>query len=323
MYPTQSAEFGPKVPSYELGGLKQQGNQEDVTRPVSNCRFTYQGYRGNRILTAEVDVFGGELFDRNSERLKSTATKLHATVFGIEYKQASFEVNFDTQDRGTMMYLVRPLKQKLVEESGLEKVWNMSGKLASSVIERFRSSSRPMEDELIDGCLGYAVAQVWKMPWQKRMLRVLYISSVVILDGYRQMGLGAKIIQISNALSQPHMIAARIQTGAMWSSMIKSHVVDKASASPFEKLYSQDSRKQKALKLLAERTWHPNTVDLATGITQALYPEGQNQTYVSEPRYEEAYYADTKMKALGLESSRGDGMYTCVDAIDPLEFIEV
>lgn len=276
--------------------------------PVTNRVFPYEGLtkQGKR-RSFLVGAFIGDKYRTNLLTLRHIAIHLDQKVFGIPFDQASEEVHQNMRlESGSMLLASVPES----EVRGSEKLKAMSWGRSALAIGRILMEVPEQTSEPEPECIGYSSQQLWLLPMERKQIKVLYISTMAILEDYRRMGLGAYFLSIANALYQPDIITFRTRSGAAIAALRKSTLVNGQPIYPLERYYDEDTIMGAVLKLADRKTVHRNPIDLKTGLTKAVYLEGSDYAYKPDGRPGTiAFDADQRMRELKLNPDEGDGIY--------------
>lgn len=268
----------------------------NLTAPVTNLRYTYDGFRddGSRVRYL-ISAFTGDTYRRSLRIIRAIGVDLDMTVFGISREEALAEVYQNMKKEGGTVLLVEVLGSGIARtECGRERV-----------VSELPGESR---------CVGYAALQTMSAGTGRGSIRVMYSATRALLPQHRRAGVGGKFLEIGNGLYQPDVISLRTRSGAASASLVDSGLV-RRPIFPLGRLYDEDLDMTRVLETLAERTLHPNPVDMVTGITKAVYSEGRDRVYIPDQTHKESYEAYLRMIELGLDPDNGDGMYIAARVI--------
>lgn len=290
-------------------------------KPVSNRRFTFESPSGNSLMEA----FIGDPYKDNFLNLKKIAVALDQDVFCISYQQALREVCSNMKDKSGSIIVAHALEPRLSEERGLEKIVAMSSRLASSVVKVFNGEGiKPVVGFSEMGYIGYSTQQLWTLTKEKRSWKILYMSTMAVLPGYRRMGMGARFIGIANSLYNPDILLFRTRSGALKSCLTKSKLGE-GSVYPFDEPYDKDKDPVMAatLDLADEKTVHPNPIERSRGLTKAVYTEERDFAYQVDRTHSESSQAFVQMIEWGLDPDNGDAIHMAVRVIGRQKGVEI
>lgn len=294
------------IKSAEREVLLNQEEPHNLIRPISNL-VDYQHLidrEGRFWGTSKMEAFNGSLYTVNRDILRIIGMKFGQRVFNISRRQAEEEAFQNMQVNGLVLLAHAP-KCPTIEERGFDKILAGPRRLATQMAERFQIGSPRKERESIEGCIGFAAVQSWRLG----SLNAVYMGELTVLPDYRSMGIGAEFFWMANLIYKPHLIILRGRSGRAIGALIKSGLVDPKGVYPFCQPFNEDPEMAALLDLAGQKTAHPNDIDSATGITKAVYAEGADRAYKSDPTHEKSYKWDMMMKDMGLESDNGDAMY--------------
>lgn len=276
--------------------------------PVTTRALTYEGYHGDQMVKAAIEIYRGDVYRQCRPLLRAIDINFHEAIYRIPREQAEREGTQDIKPEG-IVFLIRSLGLQSSRADSASNILTAPGQLVSAVAESVAEAPKlPRED--INGYIGCIVAQSWNVPWREGVgvIKVLYLTSGAILKQYRRMGLGSKCIEIANVLSQPDFVLLRLRSGGAANSFLKARLPNDEPLIPLEERWNKDDLTATVLEYADTKTWHSNPIDKVTGITEAVYEEGEDKAYQPDPNHP-ASKIDQQMRDLGLRPERGDGMY--------------